>query len=234
MKVTIATVDGVCDSYTFSPAGPGPFPAVLFYMDGPGIRPALFEMAERFAKSGYYVLLPNLHYRQGEIAPVDMASFAQNPVERERVMALVKAIDNMKVMRDTEVYLAFLDAQPNVRAGEVRCVGYCMGGGLALSAAGTFPDRVVAAASFHGGRLATDSPTSPHLVAQKAKGKLYVAVAELDHGFTAEERAKVVAALPNAIVETYPGAKHGFAVTGHPVYDREASERHWATVLKLF
>jgi carboxymethylenebutenolidase len=108
-----------------------------------------------------------------------------------------------------------------------------MGGGLALSLAGTFADRVVAAASFHGGRLATDLETSPHRLAQQAKGKIYVAAAEQD---PREELDKVAAALQprGHTVEIYPGTRHGFAVSGHPAYDRQASERHWSEMARLF
>lgn len=228
---TIDTSDGACGSFVFTPAqGSGPWPPVLLYMDGPGIRPALDAMAQRLADNGYYVLLPNLHYRLGSLPTFDFATATQ--ADRDQLMTRVRAIDNMLVMKDTEAYVRFLDADPRAQKGTLRVVGYCMGGGLALSAAGTFPDRVVAAAAYHGGRLATDSPTSPHLLAKKAKGELYVAVAELDQGFSAEEQAKVREVI--RAVEVYPGAKHGFAVDGHPAYDRTSAERHWSTLLALF
>lgn len=230
---TIDTSDGACGCHVFTPkSGSGPWPAALIYMDGPGIRPALQAMAQRLADEGYCVLLPNLYYRKGPQAPFDVATVFSNPPERERLFRLVRDVDNMLVMRDTEAFMRFLDADPRAQKGSLRVVGYCMGGGLALSAAGTFPERIVAAASFHGGRLATDAPTSPHLLAQKAKGELYVAVAELDQGFSAEELAKVRAVI--RAVEVYPGAKHGFAVDGHPAYDRASAERHWQALFTLF
>ena len=51
--------------------------------------------------------------------------------------------------------LDFLADQPEVAGTKVGTTGYCMGGGLALNAAGRFPDRVGAAASFHGGQIAS-------------------------------------------------------------------------------
>jgi carboxymethylenebutenolidase len=71
--IDIKTPDGVCDSYIAYPITGGPFPAVLFYMDGIGIRPALREMADRLAANGFYVLLPNMFYRRGRAAPIDAA-----------------------------------------------------------------------------------------------------------------------------------------------------------------
>ena len=56
-KVEIRTAAGACPSYLFHPAGGGPWPAVLMYMDGVGIRPAMLEVGERLASYGYLVLL---------------------------------------------------------------------------------------------------------------------------------------------------------------------------------
>jgi len=142
------------------------------------------------------------------------------------------------VMRDTAAFLNFLGPQPFVAGEKVGCVGYCMGGGFALSAAGTFPERVAAAASFHGGRLATDHTDSPHLLAEKMRAEVYVGVAGIDPHFPDDERQRLEDALDAAgvrsVVEVYSGAHHGFAVPGLPVYDREASERHWQRLLELF
>jgi carboxymethylenebutenolidase len=112
-----------------------------------------------------------------------------------------------------------------------------MGGGYALRAAGTFADRVVAAASYHGGHLATDAPDSPHVVAAKAAGRLYIGYAEHDHSFPEAQRATLEAALTAAgvryAIELYHAA-HGFAVPDHLVYDEQAAARHWVTLLALF
>jgi carboxymethylenebutenolidase len=125
-----------------------------------------------------------------------------------------------------------------VKSGTIGVVGYCMGGGFAISALGRFPDRVAAAASFHGGSLATDKPDSPHRLAPQMRGKLYVGVAGIDPGFPKDQQDRLETALRDGGVdytlETYEGARHGFAVTGHMVYDRDASERHWQTLLDFF
>lgn len=232
-QIAIKTADGVADSHFFTPAIGGSHPAVIFYMDGLGIRPALLEMGQRLADNGYAVLLPNLYYRHGPAsAQPDLLN------DRDQMMARVMSVTNEGTMRDTERFLAFLDTQNSVAGERVGCTGYCMGGALSLTAAGTFTDRVVAAGSFHGARLATDAPDSPHLLAPKMKGEVYVGVSEIDPYLVEGETERLDGALKtagaNATVEIYPGVQHGFAVPGLPIYDREASERHWDRLLGLY
>ncbi len=234
-ETTITTADGTVDTHFFLPEGPdqkrGPWPAVIFYMDGVGIRPVLFEMAERLASHGYAVLLPNLYYRHGPAAPVDLS-------DRDRLMALVASVTNAGIVSDTKAFLSFLDMQEAVKGPKLGTVGYCMGGALSLTAAANFPERVAAAASFHGARLATEAPDSPHLQAVRMKGEIYVGVSEVDPYLSPGETERLEAALKTAgtnhTVEIYPGVEHGFAVPGLPVYDRDASERHWDRLLALF
>lgn len=239
-RVNLTTADGVMDTYTFRPSsGGGPWPAVIMYMDAFGIRPNLDSMAQRLADAGYFVAVPNLYYRTGPFEPFDPKKvFVGDEAERLRFRSQIDSIDNTKVARDSETVLAFLASAPDVKQPSVGAVGYCMGGGFAITALGRFPDRVVVAASFHGAGLATDKDDSPHRLAKQMRGTLYVGVAGIDPGFPREQQDRLEAALReggvNYRLETYEGAKHGFAVTGHMVYDRDASERHWTTLLALF
>jgi len=237
-KVTIKTPDGNCDCYTYTAAGDAPAPAVILYMDGLGIRPELRAMAQRLASNGYFVLLPNLYYRAGDYPPFNMATMLTDEPERNRMMALVQSVNNAGTMRDTTAFLDFLSREPKVKGSKIGCVGYCMGGPLVLSAAGTFPDRVAAGASIHGANLANDRSDSPHLLAPKMRGKIYVGVAEIDPWLTPGEMDRLKAALEaaktNFTMETYPKVQHGFAADGTPMYDRDAAERHWERILALF
>jgi carboxymethylenebutenolidase len=234
----IRTSDGVLDCHVFTPDGQGSWPAVVFYMDAFGVRPSLGSMAQRLASDGYVVTIPNLYYRSGAFAPFDPSAVIVEGPERDRFKGMIASITDTMVVRDTAVVLDALDTLAVVRRGPVGVVGYCMGGGFALSAAGAFPDRVAAAASFHGGSLATDKPDSPHLRAAMIRGQVYIGVAGIDPTFAPEQEQRLRAAFDEARVnytlETYEGARHGFAVTGHRVYDREASERHWQMLLRLF
>jgi carboxymethylenebutenolidase len=237
-RVDLTTDDGVLDLHVFTPddGARGPWPAVVLYMDAFGVRPALAGMAQRLASQGYVVALPNLYYRT-PFAPFQPNVVATEGPERERFKSMIASINQAMVMRDTGVVIEWLDRQPSVRRGALGALGYCMGGGYALSAAGTFPDRVVVAASFHGGSLATDKPDSPHRLASSIRARVYVGAAEIDASFPPEQQVRLGQALTDAGVrhdiEIYAHAKHGFAVNGHMVYDQGAAELHWRRLFDL-
>jgi carboxymethylenebutenolidase len=237
-KINLKTADGNCDCYTYTAPGDAAAPAVILYMDGLGIRPELRAMAQRLASSGFFVLLPNLFYRAGDYAPFDFSKMMTDETERNRMMSLVQSVTNARTMNDTTTFLDFLGHESKVKGTKIGCVGYCMGGPLVLSAAGTFPDRVAAGASIHGANLANNRPDSPHLLAPKMRGKIYVGVAEIDPWLQPGEMDRLKAALDegktNYTMETYPRVQHGFATGGNPMYDRDASERHWERILALF
>jgi carboxymethylenebutenolidase len=157
--------------------------------------------------------------------------------EREQRVKLMATTGNAAAARDTAAFLDFLDQDPRVAGPKVGCAGYCMGGGMALTAAGTFPGRIAAAAAFHPGRLATDAPDSPHRLADRIEAKVYIAGADHDESFPEAEKAALRQALSEAGVdfrlETYEGARHGFTMADTAVYDPEAAERHWRELLGL-
>lgn len=236
-KVEIQTRDGRCPSYVYRPAGQGPWPAVLVFMDGLGIRPAMLEVGERLATHGYFVLLPDLFYRSGPYEPMDPHTVFTDPEKRKVLMEKFFAhATSANIMSDTKAFLDHLAAQPDVKKGGIGATGYCMGGRMCLIAAGTYPDRFAAAASYHGGRLANEDPDSPHLLAPKMKARVYVAGAIEDQSFPDDMKARLEEALTKAGVdheiETYP-AKHGWVFRDMPVYDAAASERHWQTLVAL-
>ncbi len=233
---TIRTRDGDCPCHVMIPASGGPWPAVIFYMDAGGIRPAVLDMAQRLADDGYVVLLPDLFYRYGPYGPfVPKEVFAGD--YRAILGPLMATTGNDKAAEDTEALLAYLDTRSDVAARKVGAVGFCMGGGMALAAAGAYPDRFAAVASFHGGNLATDAPTSPHLSAPKLKAEVYIAAAENDGSYPPEMADRLEKALAQAGVryntETYPAA-HGWMKPDFPVYDHQAAERGWIAMLALF
>lgn len=238
--VTLKTRDGQTEASVFRPdSGEGPWPAVLVYQDGRGIRPALFELGERIAQGGYFVLLPDLFYRAGPYEAPDAEAFGRDPELRKQwQQKYMSTATKANVRSDTEAFLAFLAAQPDVRSLSIGTTGYCMGGGLSLSAAGHFPHRVIAAASYHGGNLATDDPESPHLLAPRIRARVYVAGAVEDASFPDQQKQRLIGAFEQAgvqhTVETYAGAKHGWVPSDSSVYNRDASERHYQTLLALF
>jgi carboxymethylenebutenolidase len=237
-KIDIATRDGICPSYVYRPSGTGPWPAVLVFMDGLGIRPAMLEIGERLARNGYFVLLPDLYYRSGPYAPMNPHTVFTDPEQRRVLMERFFALATpANIMSDTRAFLDFLAAQLDVKPGGIGTTGYCMGGLMSLTAAGTYPDRIAAAASYHGGQLASDAPDSPHRLASKMKARVYVAGAIEDRAFPDDMKARLEEALTAAgvdhLIETYP-AKHGWVFHDTLVYDQAACERHWQTMLALF
>ena len=234
-QVEIPTGDGHTTTFITYPERGGPFPVILFYMDAPGIRDELRDMARRLGTSGYYVMLPNLYYLSGvmEFGPIPPDPEAP---ERKRMFAMVDTIDIPMVMKDTKALLAYADTQSAANAKIVGTVGYCMSGRYAVNAATQFPDRVKAAASVYGVQLATDQPDSPHLATAKTKAELYFACAETDAYAPQEVIDKVKEGMKgsNNEVEIYPGTHHGFAFPKRPVYHRDAAERHWERLLSLY
>jgi carboxymethylenebutenolidase len=237
-EVHIRTRDGICPASLFTPAeGSGPWPGVIFFMDGPGIRPVMWEMGQRLADGGYTVLLPDLFYRVGPYEPMDPAKLFSDPALRELLMTkFVGSLDRERKISDTGAFIEFLSMRQEVDGEQFGCTGYCMGGNCALTAAGAFPERFAAIASFHGGNLASDKPDSPHLFVESITGRVYVAGAIEDTSFPQEQKERLETALATAgvdhAIETYQ-ARHGFAVPDLPSFDAAAAERHWKALFTL-
>ena len=235
--VDVPTPDGTCPAVLVTPDGQGPWPAVIMFPDAGGLRPTMVTMAEQLAALGYVAFVPEMYYRHGPYEPIDIATAFSDPQERTRLMGMVSTVTKAGAARDAGAFLDFLAAHPAVAGERFGTTGYCMGGGLSLTAAAHHPDRIVAAASFHGGRLADDAPDSPHLVAGQIRGRVYVAAAEEAPSFPAEQAERLAAALAaggvDHTIETYP-AHHGFAVPDNPTYDESAAARHWAALDALF
>jgi carboxymethylenebutenolidase len=235
--VNITTRDGVCPAYVFT-ADPGAkAPAIILYMDAGGIRPAAFRMAQQLADAGYVVLLPDPFYRYGAYGPFDPVEVFKGDF-RAILGPLMATTGNRKAAEDTQAFLAYLDTRDDVEGTRVGAVGFCMGGGMAISAAGTYPERFAAVASFHGGNLATDSEESPHLHAPSLEAELYIGAADADQSYPPAMAHKMQAALDDAGVkysaETYDGASHGWMVPDFPVYDAAAAARGWSKMIGLF
>ncbi len=234
--ILLRTDDGTCPTHVFEPEGSGPWPGVIMYMDAYGIRPALIEIASRLASAGYHVVLPDLYYRSGYAAP-GSSLFKDPAVGADWTTRIVPTLSNGNIMRDVPALLSHLDASLNVLAGPIGVVGYCMGGRMSLSAAGSFPERVAAAASYHGGDLVTKEPDSPHLLASMMRARIYVGGAKEDAGFDDGQKQRLEDALTAAhvthTIETYD-ARHGWVPSDTPAHDAAATEKHWVTLLRLF
>lgn len=234
---TLTTPDGSCPVQLFTPEGTGPWPAVVMYPDAGGVRQTFADMAAELAGFGYAVLLPDVYYRHPDWAPFDMATVFADAKERGRLFSMIGKVTPEMMAADAGVFFDYLAARPEVRGDRFGVCGYCMGGRTSVVLAGRVPDRVAAAASFHGGGLVTDGSDSPHLLAAKMRATIYVAGAENDASFTKAHAATLDGALSTAgvehTVEFYP-AEHGFAVPDNPPYDADAAARHWTAMRKVF
>jgi carboxymethylenebutenolidase len=236
-QIEIDTQDGRMNTFICHPERADPHPAIILFMDAPGIREELRDMARRLGTAGYYVMLPNLYYRSGveELGPfVGEAHLAT----RQKLMDLMRTINISMVMPDVDALIAFAAKDPAASIRDMGCVGYCMSGPYAINAAVRHPLRIRAAASIYGVALVTDKPDSPHLAAQHTAARLYFGCAETDVYAPPEMidalRAEIARTRGNAEVEVYAGTQHGFAFPQRPVYDKPAAERHWERLLALF
>lgn len=237
-QVSIRTGDGECPAYLCAPDSGDTAAAVIFYMDGLGMRPTLVAMAKRLAELGYVVLLPDLFYRAGPYEPLDPAAVFATGDVRAAIGHLLGATDTRRAAADTAAFLDYLDTREDVSHTRIGTTGYCMGGGISLAVAGRYPDRVAAAASFHGGGLINDTELSPHLQIPAITGYVYVAGADHDSGYPPEMAARLEQLLTDAAIahrcEIYPEALHGFTMPDFPVYNEAAAERHWQELQALF
>jgi carboxymethylenebutenolidase len=232
----ITTADGSMESFGVRPDGAGEFPAVILYMDAPGIRDELRDFCRRIAAEGYYALLPDMYYRLGRIR-FDRTSL--NEGGREKMFAAMRSLDNAQVMSDTAAMLEFLRGESCVGGGGVGCIGYCMSGQYVVSAAGSYPEQFAAAASLYGVGIVTRQPDSPHLLAERIRGELYLGFAELDEyvpdHVIPELRAQLEKHGVEHRIETFPGTQHGFCFPERDgIYVEPAAERVWERVFELY
>ncbi len=233
-ELDIVTADGDMNSFIVYPEEGGRFPLILFYMDAPGKREELHDMARRIATVGYYVILPNLYYREVREYHMYLPG-----ATRERMRELMDGLSNAMVCDDTRAMLDFAASETSVSDGPIGAVGYCMSGPFVFAAAAEFPNRIKAAASLHGVRLYSDAEDSPHRTADRIQGEIYFGCAETDRWAPPE----LVDALDqhlastgiNYRIEWYPGTNHGFVFPQREgMYHKASAERHWERLFALF
>ena len=232
-KHDIVTSDGVMPTWIYHPQHDGPSPVVLYLMDAPSIRPALKAMAERLASAGYYVMLPYLFYRGGPFR-----EFGLSDEDMHARQELMGQIDPTNIIDDVSALLAWADQDSAASDGQIGAVGFCMSGGLVISAARAMPERIAAVASIHGAWLVRDSEDSPHLGLDKVNAEVYLGWADNDPTAPVSDKEILEAALVEAdvnyTIDFFTDAVHGYAPPGSDRYNHDASELHWERVHSLF
>jgi len=234
-ELDITTPDGAMNAFVVYPDENGPHPVVLFYMDAPGKREELHDMARRLAAQGYYVVLPNLYYRRTPDYWLRERTEPAMAVMFEHMRATTTALN----VRDTGAMLKFVDSQPEADSSRIGAVGYCMSGPFVVAAAAKYSSRFKSIASIHGAGMATDAPDSPHKLAPKIKCEAYFACAEIDKWAPKKDIETLEAALKaggvNYRIEWYPGAEHGFVFPLRKgIYNEPSAEKHWERLFELF
>lgn len=233
--VVVTTKHGNMPSFAVSPEGPGDYPPIILYMDAPGIREELRNLARRYAKAGYFCILPDMYYRLGTVR-FDIPR-RDDPMSGV-IRAAMNHLSNARVVDDTAGLLGFLDAQERVRPGAVGCVGYCMSGCYITTVAACFPHRIAAAASLYGVNIVTDKEDLPHLIVGDIKGELYYSFAETDPSVPDNVIPTLKAALDKAktkyALEIMPGTHHGFCFPERQAYHALAAEAAWSKIAALW
>lgn len=227
--------DGPIPAFLAAPGDGKPAPAVILYMDAPGIREELRDFARRIAGQGYLCLLPDMFYRLGTLR-FDMT-------KRDERMAAVflaamASLDHDRVTADSAAMLDFLDGNQRAAPGPRGLVGYCMSGQYVVAAAGNFPDRISAAASLHGVRIVTDEADSPHHLIGAITAELYFGFASDDPHVPDD----VIPTLRETLaqhgtanqLDIFPNTQHGYCFPQRPVYEEAAAEASWDRVFDLF
>jgi carboxymethylenebutenolidase len=242
-EMEIRTTDGNCDAVLYAVEDGKKHPGVIHYPDIMGIRASHRAMAKRLSEQGYTVVLVNPFFRTAKGELFDFTpNFAGDERTMKRFGELAGPLTPEVMERDAKTYVDFLGTQSSVSQAKVGAVGYCFTGQVALRTAAALPNKIGAIASFHGGGLYTDKPTSPHLalsrIPHSGGPQLYFAHAVNDHSMPQEAIDKLDTALKawggKYESEIYAGALHGWTVADSAAYNPPQAERAFAKLKDVF
>lgn len=239
--IQITVPDGEAEAYVARPDDQ-PHPGVLFHVDAIGLRPRIKEMADRIASWGYIVLVPHAFYRVGSAEELAPKADLTEPGARDEFFGSLRGLlaghTSDRSDADLDAYVTALLGLPGVEGSKIGFTGYCIGGRMAIRAAGLRPDVIAAAGAFHAAALVTDEDDSPHHLVTRATGEVLAGHADHDQSNPAEAVAALEQAMAGAGVTytsaIYPDAPHGFTMSDTSSYDEQATERHFAELEALF
>jgi carboxymethylenebutenolidase len=189
------TVQGVL----YTPAGEGPFPALIVIHEWWGLNDWVKDQASKLADQGYVALAVDLYRGKVAITP-DMAH------------ELMRGVPEDRAKRDLHAAFEFLSAQPNVRKDRIGSIGWCMGGGYSLDMA--LQEPTLAATVINYGHLATDTDAL-----KKINAPILGLFGGQDHGITPDDVKKFGATMDQLgkkiDVKIYDDAGHAFENPGN-------------------
>jgi len=216
--VEFASNGGTTPGFLAEPDDTVDHPAVVVIQEWWGLVPHIEDICRRFGEEGFVALAPDLYHGQSADEPDDARKLAM-ALERDRAVAEIRAASE---------YLVGLD---HVSPKYVGVVGWCMGGGLALSSAADGA-QIGAAVAFYGRPLSEEDTARLNVPVMG----LY---AEHDHGITTSDVKQFEAGLQEQgvphLIHIYPGTSHAFFNDTRPeIFDTAAAADAWARTLAWF
>lgn len=208
------------------PPGPGPFQAVILYMDIFGFRDELYDLAREFAEDGYVALLHDMFYRRTR-SVFEPANDKGARVDPEALAAGDDTTTGMSVEDTRALVLAVDNGLFGARVTDFFVIGYCMGGRHALAATVALPARIRAGISVHGGRLVSTDAGSPHRLIRRLRAPFWFAFATDDPTCPADHCAQIeaeAAAVGPHVSCTLFQAEHGWTFPTRWSHDEEACQ----------
>lgn len=234
-ETPVVTAHGHMATHVVYPAGSVRLPAIVLFMDAPGIRDELLNMARRVARAGYYCAVPDLYYRFGRIR-LDLTRRTEAHADLYRMLSA--SLINGMIATDTANLLGHLSAQAEVREGAMGCLGFSVGGRFAVQAAGLFPNHIAAAAAVCGTGIVTDKDDSPHLTLARARAQMLFEFAATDPQVPPHViptlQATLSAAGQGHQINVEHGTRHGYSFPMRPMYDSIAAQNSWQRIFELF
>ena len=212
-------------AYVARPKSGGPHPALMVFQEAFGVNSHIRNVTERFAEQGYVAIAPELFHRTAP--PGFEGSYSDFP----SVVPHYQAVTNEAAEADVRATDEWLRSNSEVKADEISCVGFCMGGRVSFLANTVVPLRK--AVSFYGGGIASGLLDR----ASKLHAPSLLIWGGLDKHITAEHRKAVTEALDAQrkiyVNVLFSNADHAFFCDERPAYQPIAARQAWALTLEF-
>jgi len=210
--------DSATKGYLAVPKGNGPFPALILIHEWNGLVDRVRQVADAFAAQGYVTLAADLY--QGRTG--------SNPQENMKLVQETRG-KMPAVIANLNAAQQFLRQRKDV-SGKVGVMGWCFGGGIALSY-GLGGDHHDATAMFYGSLVMDPAEL------QKLNHPLYGTFAGQDQGIPPDQVKKFKAALDSIgitnDIHIYDPVGHGFwlYVDQDPATRQEPAQDAWRRLM---
>ena len=218
--VTFKSGDETASGFLVTPAGKGPWPAVIVIQEWWGLNDWVKDQARALAKEGYLALAVDLY--RGKVA-----------TKEEDAHQLMSGLPPDRALRDLKAAFAYLQGRPDVKKDRIGSIGWCMGGRYSLQLATEEP-TLAAVVAYYGA-----PPTDPAAIAL-IQAPVLGNYGALDKGPAPDAVKAFEQAMKKAgksvDVKLYEGAGHAFANVNNPWggYREAAAKDAWARTLAFF